>query len=82
MRTLAAIVVLCLAIAALRALLSVVAVAIVLLLLWGLLFRTQETVGILIFGLACSAFQAFPIMFLASITTLLGISLMAGGRSD
>lgn len=82
MKLLGQVIVLCLALAALQAVLSLMVVAIVLLLVWGLIFRTRETVGLLLVGLFLSALQAHPVVTIGSICALVVIRLMAAGARN
>lgn len=82
MRLIGQIILLCLAIAALQVILSLIAVAIVLLLLWGLIFRTQATLGLLLFALFLGFAATHPFVFAALLLTVLGIKFMASRRKQ
>ena len=60
MRVVGQILLVCLIIAAFQGLVAVLAIAIVLFLIWGILFRTSETVGLLIVLGLVAALQAHP----------------------
>ena len=60
MRLLGQILFVCLVLAALQGLVAVLVIAIVLLLIFGILFKTRETVGLLIFGLLLTVLQVHP----------------------
>lgn len=79
MRVLGHIVVFCLALAALQAILSLLVVAFVLLILWGLLFRTKVTVGLLALGFVLSVAEAHPVALIAFFGILLAINFMGSG---
>ena len=52
----------CVLLSVLKALVAFIAIAIVLLLIWGLLFRTPATVGLISFSLLIEALQLHPLV--------------------
>lgn len=80
MRVLGHIIVFCLALAAIQAILSLLVGALVVLLFWGLLFRTRLTVGLVALGLALGLATNHPVVFVALCGMLLVIKLMASRR--
>lgn len=77
MRLAGQIILVCLLVAALQALLAILAVAFVLLLVWGLLFRTRETVGLIAFCLFLEALFAHPFATICVTAVLAGLVLIA-----
>ena len=77
MRVLGQILLVCLVIAALQGLVAVLAIVIVLFLLWGLFFRTEQTVGLIVLGLLLSALQIHPWITVGALILLAGVVLIA-----
>lgn len=77
MRLAGQIMLVCLLLAALQALLAILAVAFVLLLVWGLLFRTRETVGLIAFCLFLEALFTHPFVTIGVIAVLAGVVWIA-----
>ena len=81
MRLLGQILLVALVIAALQGLVAVLVIAIVLLLIWGLLFRTAQTVGLIILGLLLTALQVHPWLTISAGLLLAG-ALLIGRVKD
>lgn len=77
MRLAGQIMLVCLLLAALQALIAILTVAFVLLLVWGLLFRTRETVGLIAFCLFLEALFVHPFTTIGIIVLLAAIVLIA-----
>jgi hypothetical protein len=77
MRVLGQILLICLVISALQGAVAVLAIAIMLILLWGLFFRTEQTVGLMVLGLLLSALQFHPWITIGALITLAGAVLIA-----
>ena len=78
MNLLCQVILVCLVIVALQGLVAVLAIAIVLSLIWGLFFRTEQTVGLIAFSLLITALQAHPVMTIGALVALTGAFLIAG----
>lgn len=78
MKLLGQILLVCVLLSVLKALVAFIAIGIVLLLIWGLLFRTPETVGIVAFSLLLEALRVHPLVTVGLILLLLGIVWLAG----
>ena len=70
----------CLIICALQAILAALAVGILLLLIWGLLFRTRETVGLLALLLFLKALEVHPLATIAVCAAVLACFLIARNK--
>lgn len=82
MNVLGQLILVCLVIVALQGLVAVLAIAIVLSLIWGLFFRTGQTVGLIAFGLLIAALQAHPVITIGAIVAVTGALLIARGRTQ
>jgi hypothetical protein len=70
----------CLVIAALQGILAVLAVAVVLLILWGLITRPAETIPLLLLFALLQALELWPVATLTVIGCLGGAVLIASRR--
>lgn len=66
----------CLIISALQGLMAVLAIATALFFLWGLFFRTEQTVGLVAVGLLLSALQVHPLLTIGAIVCLTVVLLI------
>ena len=80
MRLLGQILLACLLIAVLQGMLAVLAVALVLAILWGLLFRTAETAGFLALLLYLRALELWPALTVGLTVGLVGTFLIARAK--
>lgn len=78
MRLLGQIILVCVIVSALQGLVAVLAIAIVLFILWGLLFRTAETIGLLVMLGLMAALQSHPWITIGAGLALGGVLLIAG----
>lgn len=80
MKLVGQIILVCLAIAALQVILGLLVVAVVVMFLWGLIFRTQATLGLVVAGLALGFALTHPFVFIGLLITLWAIESMASQR--
>ena len=81
MRLLGQLLLVVLVIAAAQAVLAGLVLGIVLLLIWGLLFRTAETVGLIVVLVFLKALDVHPLLTIC-VTALLGVGLWIAGRNS
>lgn len=70
----------CLILGAIQAVIVVIAIAFMLLLVWGLLFRTKETAGLIALCLLIEGFQVHPLVTTCVIALLVGLLLIPGRK--
>ena len=77
MRLLCQIFLVCVLISALQALAAVIVITLMLVLVWGLIYRTRETAGLLIVCLLIEGLQVHPVVTIGLTILLFGVVLIA-----
>jgi hypothetical protein len=82
MKLLGQIILVCALVCVLQALVAVIATAFMLLLIWGLLFRTREAAGLIALCLLTGALNSHPTATIGIIILLFGILLIARWKAS
>ena len=80
MRLLGQILLVCVLISALQALAAVIVITLILVLVWGLIYRTREIAGLLMVSLLIEGLQVHPVVTIGLIILLFGVVLIARAK--